>query len=200
MDSFFFFFKLQVKCSATGFLEDHGGRGEGSRGRRSRGRACGHGKEVVHGWKECLPFQGPFGRCFAYIYFDTVMISRLLREGSHLRRLHGLQQMLCLLTPAMSSLSARWPAMEPVLSTAPAKPYTQSLAHYKHLAHYGVGANPKTGKWQRSLKCASDLFAEGLKKMSKVKKQKNYTDDVTSIINNGKENLVTPQLLLETIA
>lgn len=74
-------------------------------GEGGRGLGGGHAhteKKLYHGWKECLPFQGPFGRCFAYIYFDTVMISQLLRERSHLRRLCELQLMLCLLTPAVS--------------------------------------------------------------------------------------------------
>lgn len=33
-----------------------------------------------HRRKECLLFQRPFGRCYACIYFDTVKISRLLKD------------------------------------------------------------------------------------------------------------------------
>lgn len=115
-------------------------------GERGRGLGGGHAhteKKLYRGWKECLLFQGPFGRCFAYIYFDTVMISRLLRERSHLRRLRGLQLMLCLLTLAVSSLSARWPAVEPV----PAQPQPS----HTHRAWLTTNTLPTT-EWGLTLK------------------------------------------------
>lgn len=167
-----------------GFQEEHGNKGEN-----------GHTEKKHLGGRKGVPaIPGPFGRCFACIYFDTVKISCLLRDTVTPQKAtwtatsalpagsgHVITQRL---------LASSGPCPQQVV---PAKPEDSEPGSHQTLPPTWSWGSLKNWENGREVESVHHMcLQKGPKKMSKVKKQKNSTRDIISGWQQQKGELCNP--------